>query len=155
MVGILTVRKRCCLLFSVYETDVHLYTSINLTTRYVCVDLQLVQVGNEDKPWHRPSLCQWEDRSSFERELQYKGKGWEVVWENSTPRFINMDIAYMRDSDGANNGTNRISSNFIEKNPKISIPYLALISAFTLNGCVGNVMVIGAVLVYKVNILRL
>ena len=61
-----------------------------------------------------------------------------------------MDIAYMRGSDGANNGTNLIDSNFIDENPEISIPYLALISAFTLNGCVGNVMVIGAVLVYKV-----
>ena len=41
---------------------------------------------------------------------------------------------------------------FIEENPEISLPYLILISAFTLNGCVGNIMVIGAVLVYKVMI---
>ena len=58
----------------------------------------------------------------------------------------------MKDSDNAVNGSNLIGSNFIDKNPEISIPYLALISAFTLNGCVGNVMVIGAVLIYKVNI---
>ena len=59
-----------------------------------------------------------------------------------------MDIAYMKDS--ASNGSNLIGSNFIDENPEISIPYLILISAFTLNGCVGNVMVIGAVLIYKV-----
>ena len=58
----------------------------------------------------------------------------------------------MKDSDSVNNGTSLIGSNFISENPEISIPYLALISAFTLNGCVGNVMVIGAVLIYKVNI---
>ena len=63
-----------------------------------------------------------------------------------------MDIAYMKDSDSTINGSNLIGSNFIDENPEISIPYLVLISAFTLNGCVGNVMVIGAVLIYKVNI---
>ena len=63
-----------------------------------------------------------------------------------------MDIAYLKYSDSAINSSNLIGSNFIDENPEISIPYLVLISAFTLNGCVGNVMVIGAVLIYKVNI---
>ena len=39
---------------------------------------------------------------------------------------------------------------FIKKYPEITIPYLILISVFTLNGCFGNLIVIGAVLVYKV-----
>ena len=80
-------------------------------------------------------------------ELRYKFKRREVGSEISVPRVINMDIAYMKDSDNAINGSNLIGSNFIDENPEISIPYLALISAFTLNGCVGNVMVIGAVLI--------
>ena len=41
---------------------------------------------------------------------------------------------------------------FIRENPEVSLLYLILISAFTLNGCVGNIMVTGAVLSYKVTI---
>ena len=40
---------------------------------------------------------------------------------------------------------------FIADNPGIAIPYLTLLSIFTLNGCIGNLMVIAAVLSYKVN----
>ena len=63
-----------------------------------------------------------------------------------------MDITYMRYNNKTYNSSGFGAFDFISENPEISIPYLALISAFTLNGCVGNVMVIGAVLAYKVNI---
>ena len=51
------------------------------------------------------------------------------------------------------NSTGLSGLDFINENPEISIPYLILISMFTLNGCLGNLIVIGAVLVYKVQIL--
>ena len=41
--------------------------------------------------------------------------------------------------------------NFIEENIAVAIPYLTLISIFTFSGCVGNMMVIAAVLTYKVS----
>ena len=61
-----------------------------------------------------------------------------------------MDIPYMKHYNKTSNSTGFGGFDFIHENPEISIPYLVLISAFTLNGCVGNVMVIGAVLAYKV-----
>ena len=39
---------------------------------------------------------------------------------------------------------------FIAENPGVAIPYLTLLSLFTLNGCIGNFLVIAAVLSYKV-----
>ena len=62
-----------------------------------------------------------------------------------------MDIAYMKTRNGYTNDSSFISFEFIEENPEIAIPYLIMISAFTLSGCVGNTMVIGAILVYKVS----
>ena len=61
-----------------------------------------------------------------------------------------MDIPYMKYYNKTSNSSGSGGFDFIQENPEISIPYLALISAFTLNGCIGNVMVIGAVLAYKV-----
>ena len=49
------------------------------------------------------------------------------------------------------NISNEMSINFIHENPIVAIPYLIVICAFTLSGCVGNTMVIGAVLTYKVS----
>ena len=49
-------------------------------------------------------------------------------------------------------GSEKITNDFITENPEISIPYLTLISLFTLNGSIGNFMVIASVLSYKVNI---
>ena len=57
-----------------------------------------------------------------------------------------MDILYMRV-----NYTLVGDNNFIEENPAVAIPYLTLISIFTLSGCIGNMMVIAAVLTYKVS----
>ena len=65
---------------------------------------------------------------------------------------FNMDIAYMKTRNGYTNDSNFVSSEFIVQNPEIAIPYLTILSAFTLSGCVGNTMVIGAILVYKVGI---
>ena len=52
-----------------------------------------------------------------------------------------MDTAYIR-----TNYTFISNDNFIEENPAVAIPYLTLIFVFTLSGCVGNMMVIAAVL---------
>ena len=64
-----------------------------------------------------------------------------------------MDISYMKDYKKTSNSTGLSGFDFINENPEISIPYLILISMFTLNGCFGNLIVIGAVLVYKVQIM--
>ena len=63
-----------------------------------------------------------------------------------------MDIAYMKIRGENNSSTDKITNDFITENPEISIPYLTLISLFTLNGSIGNFMVIASVLSYKVNI---
>ena len=47
-----------------------------------------------------------------------------------------MDIPYMKYDNKTPNFTAFGGFDFIQENPEISIPYLALISAFTLNGCV-------------------
>ena len=61
-----------------------------------------------------------------------------------------MDIGYLRtESDSTNNsGADR---DFIERNPGISIPYLTFLCLFTLTGSIGNLMVIGSVVTYKVS----
>ena len=64
--------------------------------------------------------------------------------------IIIMDIPYMKYYNKTSNSSDFGGLDFISENPEISIPYLVMISAFTLNGCIGNVMVIGAVLAYKV-----
>ena len=56
----------------------------------------------------------------------------------------------MKTRNGYTNDSNFISSEFIAQNPIVAIPYLIIISTFTLSGCVGNAMVIGAILIYKV-----
>ena len=56
----------------------------------------------------------------------------------------------MKTGQNISDGTTEMSINFIHKNPIVAIPYLIVICAFTLSGCVGNTMVIGAVLTYKV-----
>ena len=61
-----------------------------------------------------------------------------------------MDISYMKYHNMTSNSSGFGGFDFIKENPEISLPYLILISAFTLNGCVGNIMVIGTVLAYKV-----
>ena len=60
----------------------------------------------------------------------------------------------MKTRNGYTNDSDFVSSEFIKENSEIAIPYLAIISAFTLSGCVGNIMVIGAILVYKVSRLK-
>ena len=57
----------------------------------------------------------------------------------------------MKTRNGYTNDSNFVSSEFIKENSEIVIPYLLIIGAFTLSGCVGNIMVIGAVLVYRVS----
>ena len=64
-----------------------------------------------------------------------------------------MDIANMKTRNGYTNNSNLVSSEFIMENPEIAIPYLIILSTFTLSGCVGNTMVIGAILVYNVSII--
>ena len=56
----------------------------------------------------------------------------------------------MKTRNGYTNDSDFISAEFIAQNPEIAIPYLTIISVFTLGGCAGNAMVIGAILVYKV-----
>ena len=59
----------------------------------------------------------------------------------------------MKTSYNTSNDNDAMSINFIDKNPIVAIPYLTVISTFTLSGCVGNTMVIGAVLTYKVSVI--
>ena len=61
-----------------------------------------------------------------------------------------MDIVYMKTSQGYTNDTDFISDRFIQENLALSIPYLILLILGTLSGSIGNIMVIGAVMVYKV-----
>ena len=61
-----------------------------------------------------------------------------------------MDIVYMKTSNGFTNDSAFVHSGFIAQNPGISIPYLLLISVSTVTGCIGNSMVIGSVVTYKV-----
>ena len=61
-----------------------------------------------------------------------------------------MDIAYMKTSSGFTNDSDFVHSDFIDQNLGISIPYLIITLICTLSGCIGNLMVIGCVLYYKV-----
>ena len=61
-----------------------------------------------------------------------------------------MDLVYMRTEYIPFNETGFIGENFIRENSVIAIPYLTLLCIFTLSGCIGNTMVIGAVLTHKV-----
>ena len=56
----------------------------------------------------------------------------------------------MKTRSGYTNDTGFISDKFIEENLALSIPYLILLVMGTLSGSIGNVMVLGAVIVYKV-----
>ena len=47
-----------------------------------------------------------------------------------------------------NSGADR---DFIQSSPGISIPYLTFLCLFTLTGSIGNLMVIGSVVTYKVS----
>ena len=61
-----------------------------------------------------------------------------------------MDIVYMKTRSGYTNDSTFISDRFIEENVALSVPYLILLVLGTLSGSIGNCMVIGAVIVYKV-----
>ena len=61
-----------------------------------------------------------------------------------------MDLVYMRGEYIPFNETGFVGENFIRENSVIAIPYLTLLCIFTLSGCIGNTMVIGAVLTHKV-----
>ena len=65
-----------------------------------------------------------------------------------------MDLVYMRTEYILLNDTDFISDNFIRENPAIAISYLTLLCIFTVSGCIGNMMVIGAVLTHKVIVLE-
>ena len=59
----------------------------------------------------------------------------------------------MKTGHNISDGSDVMRINFIDRNPIVAIPYLTVICAFTLSGCVGNAMVIGAVLTYKVSLI--
>ncbi len=61
-----------------------------------------------------------------------------------------MDIPYMKVKNGYTNDTDFVHSDFVVKYPAVAIPYMILTALSTLLGCVGNVLVIGGVLTYKV-----
>ena len=48
------------------------------------------------------------------------------------------------------NDSDYIHEDFIKQNPGISIPYLTVLLASTVIGCVGNILVIASVASYKV-----
>ena len=56
----------------------------------------------------------------------------------------------MKTRSGHTNDSTFISDRFIEENVALSVPYLILLVLGTLSGSIGNFMVIGAVIVYKV-----
>ena len=56
----------------------------------------------------------------------------------------------MKTRSGYTNDSTFISDRFIEENVALSVPYLILLVLGTLSGSIGNCMVIGAVIVYKV-----
>ena len=56
----------------------------------------------------------------------------------------------MKTSNGSKNDSDSVHFDFIAQNPGIAIPYLTLVSICTVTGCIGNLMVIGSVLSYKV-----
>ena len=56
----------------------------------------------------------------------------------------------MRSDPVLYNVTDFVSNNFIRENLAVAIPYITLQCIFTVNGCIGNTMVIGVVLAYKV-----
>ena len=62
-----------------------------------------------------------------------------------------MGVLYMRSDKILPNETGFVGENFIKENSVVAIPYLTLLCIFTLSGCVGNMMVVGAVLTHKVN----
>ncbi len=67
-----------------------------------------------------------------------------------------MDIVYMKPSHSNinqtsnNNSSDNGAHNFISENLGVALSYLILISIFTVTGCFGNVLVIGAVVSSKV-----
>ena len=61
-----------------------------------------------------------------------------------------MDIQYMKTREVQTNDSNFVGSDFIAENTAIAVPYLVLITIATVAGSVGNLMVIGSVLTYKV-----
>ena len=63
---------------------------------------------------------------------------------------IKTDIIYMKTKNGYTIDSDFVHTDFIKKNPGISIPYLILMSISTITGCIGNTLVIGSVLSYKV-----
>ena len=69
-----------------------------------------------------------------------------------------MDIKYYREEDFSvpKNETvdpYEVGSDYIQKHPRIAIPYLVVIILATVTGTVGNIFVIGAVVVNKVRLL--
>ncbi len=72
------------------------------------------------------------------------------------PAATIMDIVYMKPSHSNinqtsnNNSSDNGAHNFISENLGVALSYLILISIFTVTGCFGNVLVIGAVVSSKV-----
>ena len=56
----------------------------------------------------------------------------------------------MKSSYDFHNDSDIISEDFIKQNPEISIPYLTVLVICTVSRCIGNVLVIGSVISYKV-----
>ena len=75
-----------------------------------------------------------------------------MIFLTATPPedLFDMDIVYMKTSNGFTNDSDFVHSDFIAQHPCISIPYLILISISTVTGCIANVVVIGSVVTYKV-----
>ena len=61
-----------------------------------------------------------------------------------------MDIQYMKTSARSKNDTDFVGSDFIALNAAVAVPYLVLTSVATIAGSIGNLMVVGSVLTYRV-----
>ena len=60
----------------------------------------------------------------------------------------------MRTRTGYTNDSDFIDKGFLKHNLAVGIPYLIIVTGATVYGCVGNVMVIGAVTMYKVGLIE-
>ena len=88
---------------------------------------------------------------SFSQKWRFEADSVAHFVQPWTSEVKTMDIIYMRTKNGYTNDSDFIHSDFIARNPEISIPYLIMMTIITVSGCIGNALVIGSVATYKVD----
>ena len=68
--------------------------------------------------------------------------------------FAEEAVFYANDTNGTVTGSEsieiKVTRNFVENNPYVAVPYLIVLAMLTMVGCIGNILVIIAVLTNKV-----